>query len=153
MSPLFPLLIGPVERATLAELTARAATSPTDYATMKRMVQASAAGRPTGSLNRALTVELPTAYTVTLTHEEHAPGVLCRHASIGLRTRRGRGPTPEAAQMILDALGFRNKIGRMASWLETLGDGTICPNFLEPLDGDMAKLARRTDAGQSGVMI
>jgi len=136
------LLIGPTERAALDELSARAAASSTDYATMERMAAASAAGRSTGELNRALTVDLPFGYTVTFTHEEHKPGVMCRHASIGLRTRPDRGPTPEAAQMILDVLGFRNKIGAMASWLETLKDGTICPNFVEPLDGDMTRLAK-----------
>jgi hypothetical protein len=143
MTPLFPLIIGPTERALLDDLTARAAASPVDYATMKRI--ADAAARPESApglraMNRVLTVDIPQGYTVTLTHEEHRPGVLCRHVSIGLRTRPGRGPTPEAAQMIMDVLGFRNKIGALAMWLETLTDGTTCPNFLEPLDGDMTRL-------------
>lgn len=110
MIPLFPLIIGPTERALLADLTARAAASPTDYATMKKMAEAHQAGGVDGrlrELNRALTVDIPQGYTVTLT---------------------------------MDALGFRNKIGALAMWLETLDDGTTCPNFVEPLDGDMARL-------------
>jgi hypothetical protein len=140
---MFPLVIGERERAALADLVARAAASPTDHATQKRLAEAHARGQGgLGALNRALTVELPVGYTVTMTHEEHRPGVMCRHASIGLRTAPGRGPTPEAVAMILEALGFVNRLGAAATWLETLDDGTICPNVLEPLDGEMARLRR-----------
>ncbi len=140
---LFPLIVGPTERAALAELVAKASASPTDYATMKSMAEAppSAAAR-LRAMNRAVTVEIPQGYTVTLTHEEHKPGVMCRHISIGLRTKPGRGPSPEAVGELLPLVGFVNRLGACAVWLETLDDGTSAINLVEPLSGNMAELSR-----------
>lgn len=140
---LFALIVGPKERATLADLVARAAASPTDYATMKRIADAHTAGiKGLGDLNRATTVEIPNGYTVTLTHEEQKPGVMCRHVSIGLRTSPGRGPSPEAVRELLPLVGFVNTIGGCAAWLETLDDGTSAINLVEPISGVMKDIAR-----------
>lgn len=140
------LLIGPDEQRALADLTERAAASPTPYATMKALAEATARGQQNlGDLNRGLTVELPVDYTVTLTCEEHQPGVMCRHVSVGLRTLQGRGPTPEAVNMVLAALGFTARCGVVEClvWTEPLADGTFAVNVVEPLSGDLADLRRR----------
>lgn len=143
MSPVFPLLIGDLEQAAIAELLRRAAASPTDYATMQRLAAAPADdAEAIRAMNRALTIDVPVGYSVTLTHEEHKPNVMCRHASIALKTRPGRGPSEWAVRELLTLLGFHNTIGKMPMYLETLQDGTVAPNFIEPLDGDVAKLAR-----------
>ena len=145
------LLIGPAQQRALADLTARAAASPTPYATMKALAekhaQADVKGRWTlAKMNRGLTVELPVGYTVTLTHEEHQPGVMCRHVSVGLRARQGRGPTPEAVNLLLAALGFTARCGVVECivWLETLEDSTFAVNVVEPLSGDLEELRRST---------
>lgn len=146
---LHPLLIGPAQREVLDELAARAAASPTPYATMKALAQAQARGRRhLGDLNRALTVELPVGYTVTLTHEEHRPGVMCRHVSVGLKTRPGRGPTPEAVNMVLAALGFVLPVGRAPTWTEALDDETFAVNVLEPLSGNVNDLSGPKEANR-----
>jgi hypothetical protein len=140
-----PLIIGPAEQAKLDELTARAAASPIDYATMQAIAQADKDPKNAPRLraqNRALSVEIPTAFTVTLTHEEHKPGVMCRHLSVGVRTTPGRGPSPAAVMMIMQALGFVNRLGRLPVYLETLDDGTAAINLVEPLDGDCRKLEK-----------
>lgn len=142
------LILGLAERAQLADLTARAAASPTPYAMMRSLAQASPAhAEEIRELNRALTVEVPDGFTVTLTHEEHKPDVLCRHVSIGVRTTPGRGPAPGAVEMLMDALGFVNRLGRLPTWTETLADGTFAVNLVEPLDGDLRKLAEDTPPG------
>lgn len=137
------LILGLREQALLRDLTARAAASPTDLATMKALVAATARGEDVGRLNRATTVEIPDGFTVTLTHEEHKPGVLCRHVSIGVRAQAGKGPSPEAVGMILAALGFVQPLGRAPVWQEWLADGTFAVNVLEPLSGDISELQTR----------
>lgn len=143
MSPI-PIFIGPDEKAKLVDLVARAAASPTDYWTLLALVAATEQGHgaKVAEMNKALTVEIPVGFTVTLTYEEQRPGVMCRHASIGVRTTPGRAPSPEAVTMIMTELGFVNSLGRLPTYMEYPPDGTGVINLIEPLDGDMRRLAK-----------
>jgi hypothetical protein len=138
----YALIIDDVVRETAALLIAKASASPIPFTTMAQRHEAWRQGRnDLGELNRALTVEIPIDYVVTLTHEEHRPGVLCRHVSVGLKNgRQKHGPHPAAMREIMALLGFVNDMSEAAVWLEYLNDGSFAVNALEPLTGDMRAL-------------
>jgi hypothetical protein len=86
------LIIGPKERAAIAEVIARAATRVTPLDQMKL---AHAFRERTGAafnpLNEDLTIVVPLGWHITYTHEEQ-PGAVCRHMSVSVEGGRGPGP-------------------------------------------------------------
>lgn len=104
-------------------------------------------GVTTNDYNEALTLKIPVGFHVTYTHEEQRPGLACRHISISLdNAKPGSGPHPAAVDMLLEAYGYVNRVGGLATWLTELPDGTTVVEALEPLDGNMDHLRRAPDA-------
>jgi len=126
-----PLIIGPEERQAIAELIAMAAASPTDA-----RVAMTAAATDLAAYRDAMamrTVMLPIGFIVTYTREfqPHAPPPgLCHHISIGLMDAPGRGPSPEAVEMILEAFAMPAMADSDKVWLEDIEPGRKAVNVL-----------------------
>ena len=96
----------------------------------------------------AHTVATASGLCVTFSLEEHPPGVF-RHASFSLP------PDPDApsaipgkslAAFLLNSLGF-DRSAAINSWRESVSDGRVTINFLQPIEGryDPAKLYKTSD--------
>lgn len=140
------LLINSELLTALVELDIRASASVIDYDTMLLTMRAMSehSREEIAAKNKALTIAVPIGYTVTLTYEEQPSAKyghrICRHASIGLRTKPGHGPNPEAVLVILKGLGFKTTMNLLPKWLEPLEDGTFAVNAIEPVSGDLSEL-------------
>jgi hypothetical protein len=154
-----PLIIGRKERFQIKQLIGRAEGRPVPY---DRMLAYATGTRPLPvNFNADYTIPIPRFYKVTYTHEEHAPGVVCRHMSISC-ANRDRVPNQYAVAWLMELFGFVNKMfwpdrgvqfklltndeadakaGRIVKvWIEDLKSGGKAINVLEPLDGDWARL-------------
>lgn len=139
-----PLMLGPDEHALIAALTAKAAADVVSHATMLRLKAAYNEGRVTPELrnmNNDKTIHLPFDYQVTLTHEEHKLGVVCRHLSVSVKAA-GKCPNPYAVGMIMEAFGFKNALDKVPIWTEPIEDGRTAISVIEPLDGDINKILK-----------
>lgn len=137
-----PLIIGPNEQALIRGVIAKAAAEVLPHAVMKRL-----AGRTRtpefATMNNDKTIDIPDGYRATYSHEEHLPGVVCRHLSISVKNALvGKGPNPHAVGMIMAEFGFKSVLGGCPMWLEDLGDDAFAVNIVEPVDGDVRKLRK-----------
>ena len=136
------LLIGARERAAIADLVAKAVLRPMPLENVQR---AAAHKQKTGDahapMNQAATIEIPLGFFVTYTHEEQ-PGGMCRHMSVSVAGSRGSGPNPHAVALLMEEFGFKNAFGSAPMWLDTLKNGTLVINVLEPLDGNLEHLRK-----------
>jgi hypothetical protein len=138
------LVIGASERQAIAELTAKAAAEVVSHAAIMRLDAAAAEGRVTRELrdmNRSKAIHLSHGFQVVLTHEEHRPGVVCRHLSVSTKPK-GSTPHPEAVAAIMAAFGFKNDLTACPLWREPCDDARTAINVLEPLDGDLSKIRK-----------
>jgi hypothetical protein len=87
------------------------------------------------------TIRIPSGFHATYTHEAHRPDVVCRHLSVSVTASR-KGPHPVAMAAIMAAFGFVNRLGHIPAWTEQLGGGDFAVNVIEPLDGDLDKIAK-----------
>ena len=135
------LLIGPAEEKLIAALIEKASRHVVSFEAMA--LRATGKVKGIAEANSAWTIEIPAGYRATFTHEEHKPGVVCRHLSVSV-DEAGMGPHPAAFSAIMRAFGFKNQLGALPSWLEDIGAaGAFAVNVVEPLDGDMSRLERR----------
>jgi hypothetical protein len=137
------LIIGPKERAAIAEVIARAATRVTPLDQMKL---AHAFRERTGAafnpLNEDLTIVVPLGWHITYTHEEQ-PGAVCRHMSVSVEG--GRGPGPQGVAYLMHEFGFKNLFGKAFMYSDNV-PGCLIIHVVEPLDGDMEKLRKKDNA-------
>jgi len=133
-------MIGAKEREAIAELVAKAAARPTP---LENLVRAASHKKKTGdafnAMNEAATIDIPLGYAVTYTHEEQ-PGAVCRHMSVSAASKPGTGPNPAAVEMLMEEFGFKNRLATAYAYLDTLRDGRLVINVVEPLDGNMESL-------------
>lgn len=80
------------------------------------------------------TFDVPMGFTVIYTHEAQPRG-LFRHMSMSVHLDN-RVPNPLAVQMVMDEMGFVNKLAECIWWEEAVGTGKTAINVVEPLDGD-----------------
>jgi hypothetical protein len=116
--------------------------------TMRRLAAAQREGRVTRELrglNNDKTIHIPFDYQVTYTHEEHKAGVVCRHLSVSVKDA-GKGPSQVAVEAFMQEFGFRNRFSPLVelglAWVEPLDDARAAVNVVEPLDGDLTRLAK-----------
>lgn len=135
-------MIGAKEREAIAGLVEKAALRPTP---LKNMQRAAEHRRKTGdafnAMNEAATIDIPLGYAVTYTHEEQ-PNAVCRHISVSVDGKPGTGPSPHAVEMLMEEFGFRNRLDSAFTYLDTLRDGRLVINVIEPLDGRMESLRK-----------
>lgn len=135
-------MIGEKERSAIAELIAKAALRPTPLENMKRAAEHKrTTGDAFNAMNEAATIDIPLGYAVTYTHEEQ-PGAVCRHMSVSTAGAPGTGPNPLAVGMLMQEFGFKNDLSGAFSYLDTLRDGRLVINVIEPLDGNMEQLRK-----------
>lgn len=133
----YPLMIDNQARAIIFAARQTAEHNVLAYAEMERRAKAADQGETVGLLNADFTVQIPVSYTATYTHEEHVPGVLFRHLSVAIMGGQPeRGPHPAVMREIMAEFKFQNDLENVEGWLETLSDGRLAINVLEPLDGD-----------------
>jgi hypothetical protein len=138
------LVIGAREKAAIATLIAKAADHVTPLDAGKHAAEfRSQTGVGENAMNEALTIDIPNGYSVTYTHEEQ-PGGVCRHMSVSVADAPGRGPNPHAVAMLMQEFGFKNAFGGAHMWLDEGELRAVIVNVLEPLDGNMQALRRRT---------
>lgn len=136
------LMIGARERASISELIEKAEHSVTPLEAVKRASEHKArTGAAFNAMNEASTIDLPLGYAVTYTHEQQ-PGAVCRHMSISVDGKPGTGPSPHAVQAIMTEFGFKNELPAAYSYIDTLHDGRLVINVIEPLDGNMESLRK-----------
>jgi hypothetical protein len=115
-----PLLIGPTERAQLAQLRELAACHPVDMTTLAARVRTNRGKRIHMRQMSKQTVYLPTAYAVTFSIETGHPGGTIRHMSMSVH-REGRVPNRHAVWMVAEELGFVGGLEACAAiWPEEL---------------------------------
>lgn len=130
-------------RAVLKKLVDHAATRPTTYEDALRLSKTPMGADKENPLNDDVTVEIPDGYMITYTEEYQRPDVRCRHMSVSVKDGRpGTGPSPEAVAAICQMIGFKNHLHECVVYVGTLPGERLCINVVEPLDGDMTKLAR-----------
>ena len=138
-----PLVIDQEVQEKIKKLIKHATNNPTSLETMMKLAQ----GEPVpAGLNADFTIDIPTAYAVTYTHEEQPAG-MCKHLSISVHTK-GRFPHPEAVQMLMNEFGFTNNLYECAKagsiWEEKFGEEQqSAMNIVEPLNGDFATLTQQ----------
>ena len=134
------LVIGPEQEALIAALRSKARANVVPFEAMK--LRAAGNVRNIAEINSDYTMGIPFGFSVTLTHEEHRPGIVCRHLSVSV-DRAGKGPHPLAVQEIMSKFGFANPLGELVCWDEPLDQDRFAINVVEPLDGDMSRLGKR----------
>lgn len=135
-------MIGARERAEISELIEKAERRVTPLADMARAADhKKRTGDAFNAMNEASTIDLPIGYAVTYTHEEQ-PGAVCRHISISVDGAPGTGPNPHAVEAIMTEFGFKNSLQSAYAHVDTLRDGRLVINVIEPLDGNMESLRK-----------
>lgn len=136
------LMIGAKEREAIAELVEKAALRVMPLADMKRAADhKQRTGDAFNAMNEASTIDIPIGFAVTYTHEQQ-PGAVCRHMSVSVDGKSGTGPSPHAVGMLMEEFGFKNRFGEAFMHLDTLRDGRLVINVIEPLDGNMEHLRK-----------
>lgn len=136
------LMIGARERAEISDLIVKAEKRVTPLDAMARAAEHK---RKTGdafnAMNEAATIDLPLGYAVTYTHEQQ-PGAVCRHISVSVDGKPGTGPSPQSVASIMTEFGFKNAMQDAFTYIDTLRDGRLVINVIEPLDGNMESLRK-----------
>lgn len=135
-------MIGARERAAISELIEKAERNVTPMEALERAAKFKAQrGGAFNAMNEANTIDLPIGFAVTYTHEQQ-PGAVCRHLSVSVDGRPGMGPNPHAVEQIMAEFGFKNTLREVFAHVETLRDGRLVINAIEPLDGNMEHLLK-----------
>jgi hypothetical protein len=78
------------------------------------------------------TVVLPLGWQVTVSIEDQPMGWAI-HMSMS-SPRKGKAPSPEVVQWVLEALGYQRRLGDCLLYLEHYAQDRVAVNVLEPLD-------------------
>jgi hypothetical protein len=125
-----PLLIGPVERATLHELRIRANRHPVDAATLQARVDTPDGKAAHRAQMTEQSVAIPAAFLVTFSIETNHPRGTYRHMSVSVQ-REGRVPSRESVWMIAQALGFTGTLDDCIAYMEKLDGHGEAVNVLQ----------------------
>lgn len=143
------LIIGPAQHEAIRAVKTLAAQQAVPYEQVRAMTDKRAQGMVRNPLNDDLTITIPQGYRVTYTHEHQRPADICecRHISISVEDAKpGFGPHPTAFAEIMRVYGFKNDLPTLIShgliW-DTRDGGDMILEAVEPLDGDISKLARK----------
>lgn len=135
------LLISPEVRTQIAALIKKAAAQPTPLNIVMALSKWSeTTGAKRNPLHDEFTMRIPLNYSVTYTHE-HQRQCVCRHLSVALIGRPGRGPTMEAMNALLEEFGFKNQLRELVMWI-TRDKNDVIIEALEPLDGNIEQLKK-----------
>jgi hypothetical protein len=80
----------------------------------------------------AQSLRLPLDFMVTFSIETGHPVGTCRHMSMS-SGKRGRVPSPAAAWMVAEALGFVGELDTCTVWMETLVPQGKAVNIVQPV--------------------
>jgi hypothetical protein len=127
-----PLVIGPTEKQVLSDLRALAVRHPVDMKDLLPKLETPDGKATHMAQMTRQSVEIPFGYIVTFSIELGHPCGTARHLSMS-SPRRGRLPTPEAVQMVMDELGFAGPLKQCAVWLEDLSGREKAVNVVEPV--------------------
>lgn len=143
------LIIGEAQRTAIRALREKAAAEPIDMFRMNAMAirrgepsNISYAERGEGGF-KDLTIGIPHGYAITFSVEQQPSGAYCRHLSVAI-DRHGKLPSIEAMKLLMQEFGFINDLDRCPVWREEFAPGHEAFNIIEPLDGDMRSIQRRT---------
>lgn len=140
------LLLTPEVEKEVKALIERAAAEPLPFAENQRLVEARANGQTINLDNARFTMVIPRGYHVTYTHEYQREDLVCRHISVSVENAQPKtGPNPMAVVEILRLFGFKNQLGHMPGWVSKHPNGSLIIELLEPVDGDVGKLAGGAD--------
>lgn len=127
------LIIGPDERAAIAELVAVASAEPPfDPKAVMAMADTEAGVDAIRDYMLTHSLLLPIGYRVTYSREvqpKAPPPGLCHHLSISV-DRPGKLPSPEAVEMILQEFGMGTLDEADAMWVEDIGPGERAVNVV-----------------------
>lgn len=117
-----PLVIGNAEKEKLAVLRKYAEDHPYSASDMLDLMngEIKAAGN-----QKEFQCEIPVGFKIVFTIEGQPPGP-ARHLSISV-PEKGRFPSPEACEWVMEMLGFKNKFNGCRVWIEE----EIAVNILE----------------------
>lgn len=138
MSGHLALVIGPDERARMADVIALAERRPVPLEVLEHSTPENIVG-----LYGDFTFDIPMGFTVIYTHEVQRQGLM-RHMSMSVHLN-GRVPNPVAVQMVMKEMGFVNDLAHCYWWEEAVGDGDTAINVIEPLDGDWKPFLKEED--------
>ncbi len=120
-------MIGPDERAAIAELKAVAAAQPFDA---RAAIEAAALDHDAYcDMMNVNSIVLPIGFHVTYSHEIQPPGIF-QHISISVEPV-GKVPSEESVNVILEAFGMAPARRSAAGWVETLDGGIKAVNILQ----------------------
>jgi hypothetical protein len=127
-----PLVIGAVQREQIAALRALAADNVMDPEAMK-----TAAAKDVAAYRQMMTelsIELPSGYLVTYSHERQPdPAIgLVQHISVSVDAPN-RGPHPAAMNMILAAFGMQTIEQSLKVWIEDVSRTEKAINVVQRL--------------------
>ena len=118
------LLLGPAERAALAELRLRAEQTPVNGLTLMERLKTPEGAAAHRRQLATQTIRLPIQFTVTFSVESGHPAGMTRHMSMSTQ-REGRTPNPAVVWMVAEHLGFSGGGVQACEsvWLEDLAEG------------------------------
>jgi hypothetical protein len=130
-----PLIIGPHEKAALAELRQLAVQHPIDMRALMSRIHTPDGKRAHMDQMNSQTIDIPTVYLVTFSIEHGHPIGACRHMSMS-STRNGKVPVPQAIWMVAEELGFVGGLELCEVYKEDLQRGpgrAIAINVIQPI--------------------
>lgn len=127
-----PLVIGPAEKAKLAELLEKAAAAPVHMPEVVKLITTPEGKKAHMARMTAQTIKLPVAFLVTFSIETGHPCGTARHMSMSV-DREGRLPHPQAIWMVALELGFTGGLEACMHWLEDLAGHGEAVNVVQPM--------------------
>lgn len=130
-----PLVFGDEQREALCDLRARAALYPIDIVSLVERLKEPAGKAAHMAQMDNQTVRIPFGFMVTYSVEIQPQAGLCRHMSMS-SPAKDRLPSPEAVNMIAEALGFVGGFKMCKTWIEDLqrgSDRAHAVNLVQPV--------------------
>ena len=124
------LIIGAMQKEQIAALCALAVENVMDAEAMK-----TAAARDITAYREMmanLSIELPTGYLITYSHERHPQIGVVQHISMSVEAPN-RTPHPAAVNMILEAFGMQSIDQSLSVWIEDVSKTEKAINVVQRL--------------------
>ncbi|MGI4851986.1 MAG: hypothetical protein ACRYGR_08605 [Janthinobacterium lividum] len=129
-----PLIISPEVVAALHRLRTVAGRAPVDAKLLLQLIET-----PRGKRlhleqmqRQSVMIPGPWPFFVTFSIETNHPSGTVRHMSMSAQ-RDGRVPSPPAAWMVAELLGFTGGLGDCHAWTEKLTAGGVAVNLAQPV--------------------
>ena len=121
------LLIGPDEKAKIAELRAFAEANPLDPVSVIALAAENLDN--VRDVMHMYSIDVPIGFHVTYSQENQPPG-LCHHLSVSI-DRADKMPHPETVEMILQEFGMEPIAQSINVWIEDVDDVTKAINIAQ----------------------